>query len=128
MTIVGISFPFSRGTTSFPATKTEADVVEDNILRILQTRRGERPMRPGTGSGVWDFVFENTGAVLNARVDHEVRQSLAIGEPRANVLAVSVSEELRSDGAKNMVVLVTWSFNRELRQTATTYSAPGVGG
>lgn len=85
-------------------------------------------MRPGTGSGIWDFIFESTGAVLSARIDHEVRQSLAIGEPRATVLSVGIGEELRSDGAKNLIVAVTWSFNRELRQTAVTYSAPGVGG
>jgi len=126
--IVGIAFPFQKGTTSFPMQRTDADVVEDNIIRILQTRRGERPMRPGTGAAIWDFIFENTGALLNARVDHEVRSALAAGEPRATVLSVGVHEQLRIDGAKNMVVTLVWSFNREVRQTAVTYAAPGNNG
>lgn len=128
MTIIGVKFPFQRGLTSFPDTRTDADVVEDNILRILQTRKGERPMRPQTGSSIYDFIFENTGAVLNARVDHEVRRQIAEGEPRASVLSVGVGEQSRSDGSKNMIVALTWSFNREIRQTAVTYQVPGGGG
>jgi len=84
-------------------------------------------MRPETGASIWDFIFENTGAVLNARVDHEIRRALANGEPRATVLSVGVGEQLRSDGDKNMVIALTWSFNREIRQTAVTYTAPGGG-
>mgnify|MGYP001812938510 CR=1 FL=1 len=127
MTIKGIAFPFQKGTQSFPRVRTDADVVADNIQRILETRRGERPMRPGTGAAIWDFIFENVGALLNARIDHEVRRAISEGEPRATVLHVAVSEELRSDGAKNITVLVTWVFNREMRQTAVTYTAPGSG-
>lgn len=128
MAIVGIAFPFQKGSTSFPMTRTEADVVADNIQRILETRKGERPMRYNTGAAIWDFVFENVGAVLNARIDHEVRRALAEGEPRANVLGVSIYEKLRSDGAKNIVVTVTWSFRRELRQSTANYTSLGSGG
>ena len=125
MGIIGISFPFGKSSTSFPAVKTEADVVEDNIRRVLTTRRGERPMRPRTGSGVWTFVFENTGALLNARIDYEVRNALAEGEPRATVLSVVAREQVRSDGARNLVIDLSWEFNREYRQTAVTYTMPG---
>ena len=127
MTIRGIAFPFQKGLQSFPLLRTEADVVADNIQRILETRKGERPMRPGTGAAIWDFVFENMGSLLNARIDHEVRRALSEGEPRATVLHVAVSEKFRPDGAKNIIVLVTWVFNREVRQTAVTYTAPGSG-
>mgnify|MGYP001140521591 CR=1 FL=1 len=127
MTIRGIAFPFQKGTTSFPLTRTDADVVADNIRRILETRKGERPMRPGTGAAVWDFIFENIGALLNARVDHEVRRALSEGEPRADVLRVTTQQESREDGGVNMVVTIDWVFNREFRQSAITYAGPGSG-
>jgi len=126
VTIIGIGFPFQKGSQSFPETKTDVDVVEDNIRRILSTRKGERPMRPEEGSNVYDFVFESIGALLNARMDNEVRQSLARGEPRATVLGVYVTEELRPDGASNLVVTIDWAFNREYRQTAITYPSSGA--
>jgi phage baseplate assembly protein W len=127
MGIIGIAFPFRGGETSFPMTRMDADVIADNIQRILETRKGERPMRPNAGSIIWDFIFENTGAVLNARIDYEIRRALSDGEPRAAILATSVYEQLRFDGSKNIVVTVTWSFKNELRQTAVSYTLPSSG-
>jgi phage baseplate assembly protein W len=120
MAIRGISFPFQKGTTSLPKTSEDNDVIAENIQRILLTRKGERVMRPGTGSGVWDFVFENTGAVLNARIDNDVRQAIAEGEPRAVVLQVNVTEEDRADGDINVLVTVTYSVNLDVQQTTVT--------
>ena len=125
MTIRGIAFPFQKGPTSLPETRTDADVVADNIYRILTTRKGERPMRYNVGCKIHDFVFENVGALLNARIDHEVRRAISQGEPRATVLNVAIAEVLRADGAKNIQVTVIWEFNTEVRQTTVNYQAPG---
>lgn len=129
MGIIGISFPFQKGVTSFPKSSTDNDVISDNIQHILTTRRGERVMRPDAGSSVWDFVFENTGPVLNARIDNDVRQALAEGEPRAEVIQVKVTEEERVDGDKNVVVEVVYSVNLDVQQTTVTLAAPSsIGG
>lgn len=128
MTIRGIAFPFQKGTSSFPLKRTDADVVADNIRRILETRKGERPMRPDTGSNVWDFVFESVGAVLSARIDHEVRKALQEGEPRATILSVKTQDQRRPDGARSLLVIIDWVFKREFRQSAISYQAPGSGG
>ena len=128
MTLTGIAFPFRSSTTSLPAVATDNDVIRDNIIRILQTMKGSRVMRPNTGSSVWAFVFENTGPVLNARMDHEVRRSIAVGEPRARVLNVGMSEEERTDGGKNIVVTVTYSVNLDVQQAVTIFSQPTSAG
>jgi phage baseplate assembly protein W len=127
MTIRGISFPFRGSTTSFPAEATDNDVIRDNIVRILQTMKGSRVMRPASGSNTWAFVFENTGPVLNARMDHEVRKAIADGEPRANVLNVGVSEEDRSDGGINIVVTVTYVVNLDVQQAQVSFYQPSTG-
>ncbi len=132
MTIVGISFPFQKGSTSFPKKSENNDAIAENIRRILLTRKGQRVMRPSSGSSVWDFAFENTGPLLNARIDNEVRQSVAEGEPRATIIAVDVKEEARADGDKEIVVRVTYSVNLDVQQTVVTLGVasgtPGVGG
>jgi len=127
MTIKGISFPFRRGTFSFPATAEDNDVIRDNIIRIMQTISGERVMRPTSGSKVLTFVFENTGPVLNARIDHEVRRAIAEGEPRANVVDVRLTEESRNDGGINIIVLVTYKVNLDVQQVAVQFTQPQVG-
>lgn len=112
MTIRGIAFPFGRSATSFPATRTDDDVIRDNIRRILQTPRGSRVMRPGVGSDVFLFVFESIGPVLRARIDNEVRRALAEGEPRVTVLFVGIQEVPQRQGGVELVVTVEYEVNR----------------
>jgi phage baseplate assembly protein W len=125
MAIKGIAFPFRKSATSFPATVDDSDVIKDNITRILQTIKGERVMRPKSGSGVWSFVFDNTGPIFSARMDHEVRRAIAEGEPRAVVLNVSTGEEERKDGGTNVVVTVTFAVNNDVSQTQAIFSQTG---
>ena len=89
---IGIAFPFSRTSTAFPATSSGDDAVADNIRRILLTPLGSRVMRPALGSLVMSMVFENTGALLTARITAETRRAIAVGEPRASVVSVNVTE------------------------------------
>jgi phage baseplate assembly protein W len=126
MGIIGIAFPFQRGTTSFPMMRSEDDVIADNIRRILLTRRGERVMRPTAGAGIWDFIFDSVGSVLTARVDHEVRKAIAEGEPRARVLAVDVYERWQQ-GGQALIVNVVWDRNEQLQQTAVVYTGGPTG-
>jgi len=126
MTILGIGFPFRKGTTSLPARVEDSDVIRDNIIRILKTIQGSRVMRPNAGSNVWNFVFENTGPILNARMDHEVRRAIAQGEPRATVLQVIVSEEERDDGGKNVIVTIIYRVNIDIQQVSTSFSQPAL--
>lgn len=112
MTIRGIAFPFGRSSTSFPATRTDDEVIADNIKRILQTPRGSRVMRPTVGSDTFHFVFESVGPVLRARLDHEVRRALAEGEPRVTVLFVSVEEISQPQGGTEVQVTVEYEVNR----------------
>lgn len=124
MTILGIRFPFQKGTTKFPAQSTDDDVIADNIRRTLQTPRGLRVMRPNQGSDAWSFVFENVGPLLRARIDHDVRRSLAVGEPRAKVLLVGVHEELDADGKRQVIVEIAYSVNSNVTKTAVPFTAP----
>ena len=113
MTIRGLKFPFGRSNTSFPAKAEDQQVIEDNILRILLERLGERPMRSETGSKTWNFVFENTGPVLSAQADYEVRRALARGEPRITVRNVNVSELEDAKGDITVYIDVLYEFNEK---------------
>lgn len=119
MALVGIAFPFQKGATEFPAKVTDDDVIEQNIQRILLTRRGERVMRPGSGSDTLSFVFENAGPTLQARINREVRRALAEGEPRIRVQRVQSGERRNQlSGGREVVVVVTYEFNGQVNQTA----------
>lgn len=121
MTIRGISFPFTVSTTSLPEKSEDDDVVADNILRILHTRLGERVMRPELGSKVLDFVFENVGPVLRARMDFEVRRAISQGEPRATVLNVYTYETIVAGGDTVVNVEVIYEVQGNLQKLSTSF-------
>lgn len=118
MTIKGIAFPFNKDDKSFPA-QTEDDItIEDNIRRIILTRRGERVMRPNTGSDVMGFVFENTGPMLNAKINYEVRRAIAAGEPRVQVLQVQVGRKQNQiTKGIELHVAVAYRLHGDIQQT-----------
>lgn len=118
MTIRGIAFPFTKGETSFPKKSEDDDTIEDNIRRILQTRRGERVMRPNAGSDVTNFVFESIGPMLQASINYEVRRALAAGEPRIQVLrVVTLQKENKPMKGYTVIVVIVYRVHGEIRQT-----------
>jgi len=122
MTIKGIAFPFTKGTTEFPQAAVDDDVIADNVRRILLTRRGERVMRPDSGSNLYDFVFENVAPVMRAGIGHEVRRALEINEPRIQVVDVLVEQQPENvtTRAREIIVTVIYEVNRQLKSTAVT--------
>jgi hypothetical protein len=65
--------------------------VQEGIWIILGTALGERQMLPSFGCGIHDLVFAPNNPTTQANVSHLVKQALAQGEPRIDVLDVNVS-------------------------------------
>lgn len=126
MTIRGLKFPFNKGFQAFPDKSEDADTIDDNIRRILQTRLGERVMRPNSGSKLWDYVFGSVGPVLRAQLDHEVRRAIGANEPRARVLQVNVREvTVLGSGpageATAVEVNIFYEVNAEVQSTSVMF-------
>lgn len=118
---LGLRFPFGRSATSFPAQAVGDDVVDQNIRRICQTRRGSRVMRPTVGASAYDFVFESTGPVLSSRMDFELRQAIADGEPSADVISIGCTERKTNTGVEILVTIV-YEVNGNIRRTSVSFS------
>lgn len=106
--IRGFAFPFRRGPVHFPEPAEDDACIAGNVLRCIVEQRGARVMRDG-GSDVWSIVFENTGAVLRARIDYEVRRAIAAGEPRVTVQTISAQEKTTTDRRDYVEVTVVYS-------------------
>lgn len=64
--------------------------IEEAIVLILSTARGERVMLPEFGCGIHDLVFAPNDARTIALVAHETRRALVTHEARIDVLDVHV--------------------------------------
>ena len=102
-TFRGISFPFGKSSTAFPAAVTDDELVKQSIVQIITTAKGERVMRSDFGSSAFAFIFENNNDILAEIVKDEIANAITKFEPRAIVRDVFVE---RTDNE----VTVTISF------------------
>ena len=89
----GVAFPFQRGTQSLPAATVDDDLVRMSLQQILQTQRGERPMRPQFGCDMQQYVFENNNMLLEQILRSEIASVIARWEPRARLDNISFTRQ-----------------------------------
>lgn len=89
----GWKFPLEpSGTGDLEYTADEARV-QQSILIILGTARGERVMRPDFGSRLRELVFAPINSSTRSLASRYVIEALVKWEPRAEILGVAVSDE-----------------------------------
>jgi phage baseplate assembly protein W len=70
-------------------TLTDFDLIQRDLLNAFSIRQGELPGRPGYGTVLYDFLFENQVEQLQQDIRAEV-QRVAGGDPRLIVSDVQV--------------------------------------
>jgi phage baseplate assembly protein W len=70
-------------------TLTDYDLIQRDLLNAFNIRQGELPGRPGYGTVLWDYLFENQVEQLQQDIRAEV-QRVAGGDPRIYVNDVQV--------------------------------------
>ncbi len=71
-------------------TVTDADVVQDHIIRLLGTNRGELLDDPEYGCNLRSFLYESMSPATEAFIKMEVARAIEIWEPRVDVQSVAV--------------------------------------
>jgi phage baseplate assembly protein W len=72
--------------------------IRQSILIILETRPGERAMRPNFGCGIHEMVFTALDSTTLQRIRSLVEEALRRCEARIDVLGVTVDEEATTRG------------------------------
>jgi len=98
----GWKFPLQVTPTGGIATATAEQRIEEAILLILSTGRGERVMLPDFGCGIHDLVFAPNDSSTVSKIVDSVRRSLVAYEPRIDVLDVTAET---TDGQPNLLLI-----------------------
>lgn len=87
-------------------TSSYEDDIKEAISIIINTRPGERVMRPGFGCRIHDYLFESMSYSVISGMEAAVREALTIWEPRI------VDTEVAIDGgsADSGVVYIRISY------------------
>ena len=70
-------------------TAVDFDLVKIDLLNAFNIRQGEKPGRPGYGTVIWNFLFENQTTETQAAILAEV-QRVASGDPRLYLSGVEI--------------------------------------
>lgn len=95
----GWPFPVDIGFDGRVAYASEEAKIQQSVLLILGTAKGERMMRPDFGSRLSELVFAPINSNTKGLVSMYVTEALVQWEARVDVLRVRVREEAASPGA-----------------------------
>ncbi len=125
----GWKFPVRVNPTGGLSWSVGEQSVQEAIWIILGTAMGERQMLPSFGCGIQDLVFAPNNSTTQTNVSHLVKQALSQGEPRIDVLGVTVSAA--PDEANMLLIRVDYrirSNNAMHNMVYPFYVTEGSGG
>jgi len=89
---IGIAFPFRAGPDGIPLTKTDADIIMDDLFLLLKTNTRTRVMDPKFGVNLLKLVFDNTGPFLKAKIFRLLGEGIGRFERRVRLTNIIVNE------------------------------------
>jgi len=81
---------FANSITSDRMTVEDVGVIQEHVIRLLQTNKGEVLDDPDYGSNLRSALYEVLNPVTVAFIQMEVKRAITTWEPRVNVLGVQV--------------------------------------
>ena len=100
--------------------------VEEAIMMILLTPKGQRVMRPEFGCQIHDLVFAPNDATTTGLAVYYVEEALAMWEPRIRVLDVHAAPD--AGGGERLLIEITYEIKATYDKRALVfpfYRIPG---
>lgn len=107
------SFEISSLSNDITMFKDE-DAVKESIKNLVLTDRGERLMQPNLGGNVRSMLFENMTPASLKLIEDQIKSTLALYEPRANVQDVIVNGSLDNNTVRVKVVFYIVNIEQPL--------------
>lgn len=107
---VGITLPIVRSSTGyFRQSFTTNSAIRNDLINLMLTRIGERPMNPEFGSGLHRLLFEQQGPGMEDLVDDTVRNAVERWMPFVNIEDVTVVRESGEPNIYSMRISIKYS-------------------
>lgn len=107
---VGWAFPVQLDARRrFALARHERDI-EEAILMILLTPKGQRVMRPEFGCEIHDLIFAPNDASTMGLADYFIREALAFWEPRIDVKDVLFNNDPAVNDGSRLLIEVRYEI------------------
>ena len=78
----------------------DEDAVKESIKNLILTDRGERLMQPNLGGNIQAMLFENLTPSVLKLIEENVRTTISLYEPRAELQDVTVTSNIDDNAVK----------------------------
>jgi len=117
----GWAFPVQRDRVSrHVALVAGEEEIQQSIVMILGTVKGERVLRPEFGCGIHDIVFASNDITSIGLAIYAVEQALGMWEPRIRVVEVTV-QPMEHSGESFFRISIHYEIKATLDQRTLVY-------
>jgi phage baseplate assembly protein W len=82
----------------------DEDAVKEAIQNLILTDRGERLMQPNLGGNIRAMLFENITPTVLTLIEDQIRTTIELYEPRAELIDVIVTSNIDDNIVKVTIV------------------------
>mgnify|MGYP003114751864 CR=1 FL=1 len=108
--------------TSDVSVKKDRSAVQQSVINIIMTRKGEKRFDPNFGVGIHDLLFENLSPIEIAMMEKTIAAQFSTYEPRALLENVVFNEEYIDSNELSIdinYVILTSSYEDVSKETFT---------
>lgn len=92
---INIKFPFKETNVGgvFDTNQTTDQALKADLISLLTTRRGQRPMRSKLFSPIYDYIMEPLDDFIKSELKREIEQKVGEFIPQITITAILFTEE-----------------------------------
>ena len=96
--------------------------IRQSLFLLLNTRRGERVMRPNYGCDLAQFAFESVNYSLLTRIQSEVLSAIKLYEPRVENVTVTVDNSSREElSTETLMINIGYTIKANAMQQTLSF-------
>ncbi len=113
-------YPLEYGGGKVRMNTLEQDI-RQSLFLLLNTRRGERVMRPAYGCDLAQFAFESVDYPLLMRIEGEILAAIKLYEPRVENVSVTAGRSGGEPSAEALIINVSYTIKANAVQQTLSF-------
>jgi phage baseplate assembly protein W len=114
---IGVKVPIRMGSTGFfDQTFSSLDEAKSNMINLLLTRKGERPMQPDFGTNIYNYLFDQITGDLSSKIQQEITSAVETWLPYVALNSVEVDTGPTNIDRNRIDVKIVFGLKRNLTE------------
>jgi len=116
---INIKFPFKNTIEGgvFDTNKNTANALRDDLISLLTTRRGQRPMRSTLFSPIYDYIMEPLDEFVKSELKKDIEKKVSEFIPQISITSIEFFEPEQSNV---LTIDITFRIDRSIRTESIT--------